>query len=125
MPSADYFLAGDPGTARAALSAALRAHGFEVEPQPDGSWAVARGSAVLTAVVGAWAGRRRQRLVYAVRFFDHQGTHVARFLRESGAGMMGGAIGVSRSDDVFLEVSSAVAAHLHDRGLLAHWLRGA
>ncbi|RMI09281.1 hypothetical protein [Cellulomonas triticagri] len=125
MPSADYFLTSPSDDTRRALSAAFQEHGFEVTTSPDGSWAVARGNATLTAFVGAWAGRRRQRLVYAVRFFDHQGTPVARFERESGAGVMGGAIGVSRSNDVFTEVSAAVAERLHQQGHLVSWVRGA
>ncbi len=107
------------------LSAHAEEHGFEVTTQGDGQWSVARGNATLTALVGAWAGRTRQRLVYAVQFFDHQGTPVARFYRESGAGMMGGAIGVSRSNDVFTEVSAAVAERLHQQGHLVSWVRGA
>jgi hypothetical protein len=125
VPSIDYFLAGQPDAARAALVAALEEHGFEVTTNPNGSWSVARGSAALTALVGAFAGRSKQRLVYAVQHFDHQGTPVARFFRESGAGVMGGAIGVGRSDDVFREVSEAVAARLHAQGHLAHLVRGA
>jgi len=125
VPSVDYFLSGSPDAARAALVAAIQEHGFEVTTNPDGSWAVTRGSVALTALVGAFAGRAKQRLVYAVQHFDHQGTPVARFFRESGAGVMGGAIGVSRSDDVFREVSEAVAARLHGQGHLAHLVRGA
>jgi predicted ATPase len=125
MPSADYFLQGAPGVARAALHAALTEHGFTVTSEPNGSWTVARGSTAMTVAFGALAGRSRQRLVYQVQFFDHQGTPVARFFREQGAGVMGGALGVSRSNDVFAEVSQAVAARLEQQGLLAHWLRAA
>lgn len=123
MPSADYFLSGTPDVARAALAAALAEHRFTVTSEPNGSWSVSRGSTAMTVAFGALAGRSRQRLVYAVQFFDHQGTPVARFFRESGAGVMGGALGVSRSNDVFVEVSDAVAARLAEQGLLAHWIR--
>lgn len=125
MASADYFLTGNPDAARATLQAVLAEHGFSVTPEPNGSWTVARGSAVATALVGALAGRKNQRLVYTVQFFDHQGTPVARFARESGAGVMGGAFGLQRSESVFAEVSEAVAARLHAQGHLGHLLRGA
>ncbi len=125
MPSVDYFLTGQPDAARAALAAALQEHGFEVTTNPDGTWAVARGNATLTAFVGALAGRSKQRLVYAMHFFDHQGTLVARFFRESGAGVLGGAVGLARSNSVFTEVSEAVAARLQGQGLLGHLVRGA
>lgn len=125
MASADYFLSGHPDAARAALAEALAEHGFGVTPRADGSWEVARGSATATALLGVLAGRKNQRLVYDVRFFDHQGAPVARFARDSGAGAMGGAFGVQRSENVFAEVSEAVAARLHARGHLAHLYRGA
>jgi hypothetical protein len=125
VASADYFLSGDPDAARVALHAALAEHGFAVTPEPNGSWTVARGSVAATAVLGVLAGRKNQRLVYTVQFFDHQGTPVARFARESGAGVMGGAFGVQRSESVFAEVSEAVAGRLHAQGHLAHLLRGA
>ncbi|WP_454051674.1 hypothetical protein [Cellulomonas sp. Marseille-Q8402] len=125
MASADYFLSGHPDAARAALAAALVEHGFTVETEPSGVWTVARGSVTATALLGALAGRRNQRLVYSVQFFDHQGTAVARFSRESGAGVMGGAFGLQRSESVFAEVSEAVAARLHAQGHLAQLVRGA
>jgi hypothetical protein len=125
VASADYFLTGDPDSARAELAGVLHEHGFTVTPRPDGSWEVARGSATATALLGVLAGRKNQRLVYGVQFFDHQGTPVARFARDSGAGAMGGAFGVQRSENVFAEVSEAVAARLHARGHLVHLYRGA
>jgi hypothetical protein len=125
VASADYFLTGNPDAARAALHAALTEHGFTVTPEPNGSWTVARGSVAATAVLGALAGRKNQRLVYTVQFFDHQGAPVARFARDSGAGVMGGAFGVQRSESVFAEVSEAVAGRLHAQGHLGHLLRGA
>lgn len=125
MASADYFLSGNPDAARAELAGVLGEHGFTVAHRPDGSWEVARGSATATALFGALAGRRHQRLVYSVRFFDHQGVPVARFARDAGAGVLGGAFGLKRSEDVFAEVSEAIAARLHGRGHLAHLLRGA
>jgi hypothetical protein len=120
---ADYFLTGSPEAARTALAAALAEHGFTVTTEPNGTWTVARGSVAATALLGALAGRKSQRLVYAVQFFDHQGAPVARFFRESGAGGMGGAFGLQRSESVFAEVSEAVAARLAQQGLLVNGVR--
>lgn len=125
MPMTDYFLQGPVPAARDALAAALVANGFEVTPEPSGSWTVTRGSTTATVLLGAFAGRSKQRLVFAVRFFDHQGTPVARFERESGAGAMGGAIGVSRSNSIFTEVSQDVTRRLTEAGVLAHVVAGA
>ncbi|HEY0186751.1 MAG TPA: hypothetical protein VGC67_04620 [Cellulomonas sp.] len=125
MASADYFLQGSPDDARAALSAALAEHGFTVTSQTPTGWVVARGSRAMTLWLGALAGRSRQRLEYRVDFFDHEGAPVARFGRDSGAGVLGGAIGIARSNSVFTEVSDAVAARLTQQGLLAQLVRGA
>ncbi len=124
MASADYFLHGDPEAGRTVVADVLQENGFTISPEPSGSWTVARGSAALTAFVGAWAGRKRQRLVYSVTFLDHQGTLVARFERSGGGGAMGGAIGLRRSDAVFGELSDAIAARLSSAGLLAQLVRG-
>lgn len=126
MPSIDYFLLGHPETTKQALAAALAEHGFAIEAQlPNGGWTVARGSKGMTVAFGALAGRNKQRLEYTVHFFDHQGQLVARFFRDSGAGAMGGAIGVSRSNDVFAEVSQAVHHRLAQQGLLSGAVQGA
>jgi hypothetical protein len=125
VPSADYFLQGSPEAARQAFAAALAEHGFTVDSTTPSGWLVARGSKAATFWLGAWAGRKRQRLEYRVDFFDHQGTPVARFGRDGGAGVMGGAVGIARSNNVFGEVSEAVAARLHGQGLLVNLVRGA
>jgi hypothetical protein len=125
MASADYFLQGTPEATRQAFAAALAEHGFLITAQTPTGWLVARGSKAMTFWLGAWAGRKRQRLEYRVEFFDHQGTPVARFGRDGGAGVMGGAIGIARSNDVFAEVSNAVAERLHGQGLLVNLVRGA
>ncbi|HEY0216370.1 MAG TPA: hypothetical protein VGC57_08260 [Cellulomonas sp.] len=125
MASADYFLQGPPEAAREAFAAALAEHGFTVAAQTPTGWTVARGSKAMTFWLGAWAGRTRQRLEYRVEFFDHQGAQVARFGRDGGAGVMGGAVGISRSNSVFAEVSQAVADRLASQGLLAQLIRGA
>jgi hypothetical protein len=123
MLTVDYFLAGDHEAARAVLAAALEEQGFSVTPEVTGVWTVARGNATATALLGAFAGRNKQRLVYAVEFFSHDGALVARLRRDSGAGAMGGVIGVARSNDVFAEVDRAVHIRLAEAGILMNAIR--
>lgn len=125
MPSIDYFLAGAPDAARAILAEALADEGFDVTPKSADLWEVARGSQALTMVLGGLAGRKNQRLTYSVRFVEHEGAVVARFVREAGAGVMGGAMGVARSNSVFAEVSEIVATRLRAAGHLERLVREA
>ncbi|MEF2975853.1 hypothetical protein [Subtercola sp. YIM 133946] len=119
MTAVDYFITGDHDAARAALAAALRSQGFELATAPTGGWSVTRGSVGATVWLGAFAGRSNQRLEYSMQFFEWEGQLVARLNRTSGAGAMGGVIGVSRSADVFTELDQAVGSELTRLGILA------
>jgi hypothetical protein len=123
MPNVDYFIAGDQTAARALLAEALQAQGFSIEPDTTGNWTVSRGSQAMTVLLGALAGKN-QRLNYRMQFFQHDGALVARLLRESGTGAMGGAIGVSRSTTVFHELDQAVGTRLSEAGVLQTAVRG-
>lgn len=119
MSAVDYFVTGDHTEAHAVLAHALRSLGFEVATSPLGGWDVTRGSTSATMWLGAFAGRDKQRLDYRMEFFEHEGQLVARLSRRSGAGAMGGVIGVSRSNEVFTELDTAVGTELTNRGILA------
>ncbi|RFA22702.1 hypothetical protein [Subtercola boreus] len=120
MSAVDYFITGDHDAARAVLAAALRSQGFEVSTSAIGGWDVTRGNATTTMLLGAFAGRDRQRLEYRMEFFDLEGQLVARLGRSSGAGALGGVIGVSRSAEVFTELDQAVGTALTTRGILTN-----
>ncbi|MCS5734965.1 hypothetical protein [Herbiconiux daphne] len=124
MPSVDYFLSGDHEAARSLLAEALQSQGFTVTPEATGQWTVARGSQAMTVLFGGLAGSR-QRLVYGVRFFDAEGRLVARFARDPGTGLMGGAIGINRANAVFGELDTVVSARLAAAGILTDAVRTA
>lgn len=122
MASVDFFVV-DPERGRAVLAEALREQGFEVAPvAATGTWLVRRGSTTATMFLGAMAGKN-QRLEYRVEFFSHESRLVARLVRDSGAGLLGGAIGVRRSARVFDEVAAAVTDRLAAAGQLANLVR--
>ncbi|MCU1482361.1 MAG: hypothetical protein JWQ19_3147 [Subtercola sp.] len=120
MAAVDYFITGDHDAARNAIAAALRAQGFEVATSPVGGWSVTRGSTSATVWLGAFAGKSNQRLEYSMQFFEYEGQLVARLNRESGAGALGGVIGVSRSAEVFTELDQAVGSELTRLLILAN-----
>lgn len=125
MAVADFFVSGSPEAAKATVSGALAGQGFGIEAQlPNGGWTVGRGSKWKTALFGALAGKNAQRLTFTVRFFDHQGNLAIRLERESGSGMMAGALGVARSNDIFEEAVAAVGYALHATGALVGSVRG-
>ncbi|RFA15298.1 hypothetical protein B7R21_04565 [Subtercola boreus] len=120
MSTVDYFIAGDHDAARQVLADALRSQGFEVATSPLGGWDVTRGSATTTVLLGAFAGREKQRLEYRLEFFEQNGELIARLGRSSGAGILGGAIGVARSADVFTELDQAVGTALTNARILTN-----
>ncbi|WP_142206666.1 hypothetical protein [Subtercola boreus] len=120
MSAVDYFITGDHDASRQVLADALRSQGFELASSPLGGWDVTRGNATTTALLGAFAGREKQRLEYRMEFFEQDGQLIARLGRSSGAGMLGGAIGVARSADVFAELDQAVGTALTNAGTLAN-----
>ncbi|WP_166983381.1 hypothetical protein [Paramicrobacterium fandaimingii] len=113
----DYIISGDPEQAKAVIREALASQGFGVEVEPSGRWSVARGSKKATMFLGALAGKK-QRFAYGLYFYDHNGQLLARPMRETGSGAMGGAIGVARANNVFTEVDQAVGELLTQRGIL-------
>ncbi|UFS57684.1 hypothetical protein [Subtercola endophyticus] len=120
MAAVDYFITGDHDAARNAIAAALRSRGFEVATSPVGGWSLTRGSTSATVWLGAFAGKNNQRLEYSMQFFEYEGQLVARLNRESGAGALGGVIGVSRSAEVFTELDQAVGSELTRLLILAN-----
>ncbi|WP_167131508.1 hypothetical protein [Paramicrobacterium chengjingii] len=113
----DYIISRDPESAKAVIREALASQGFDVEVEPSGRWNVARGSKKATMFLGALAGKN-QRFTYGLYFYDHNGQLLARLMRETGSGAMGGVIGVSRANNVFTEVDQAVGELLTQRGIL-------
>ncbi|MFB9956644.1 hypothetical protein [Cellulomonas denverensis] len=125
MAVVDYFLTGPHEAGKALMRDALSREGFSVEAElPNGGWTVGRGSKAKTFWLGAFAGKDAQRLTFTVRFFEHQGNLVARLERESGSGMMAGAVGVARSNDIFEQTVGAIGQTLHAAGVLAGSARG-
>lgn len=119
MAVVDYFIAGAHDAGKAAFRDALAQQGFAVEAElPNGGWTVGRGSKAKTFWLGAFAGKSAQRLTFTASFFEHQGNLVARIERESGSGMMAGAVGVARSNDIFEETVAGIGQTLHHAGLL-------
>lgn len=120
MAVVDYFITGPHESGKALLRDALGHQGFAVEAQlPNGGWTVGRGSKAKTFWLGAFAGKNAQRLTFTVAFFEHDGNLVARLERESGSGMMAGAVGIARSNDIFEQTVGAVGQELHSAGVLA------
>ncbi|WP_169165936.1 hypothetical protein [Cellulomonas taurus] len=120
MAVVDYFITGPHDAGKALLRDALARQGFAVEAElPNGGWTVGRGSKAKTFWLGAFAGKASQRLTFTVGFFEHQGNLVARLERESGNGMMAGAVGVARSNEIFETTVGAVGHDLHTAGVLA------
>jgi hypothetical protein len=122
MPTIDYFITGSQDAARAAVTDVLQQQGFTITPETPSKWTISRGSQAMTVLFGGLAGSK-QRLVYIVQFLEHEEAVVVRFTRESGTGMMGGAIGINRSTVIFRELDQAIGTRLTEAGLLVNAVR--
>lgn len=120
MASTDFFITGDHTSAREALSSVLKAEGFEFSLSPTNGWNLSRGSATATALLGAFAGKKKQHLVFSMDFFEHETQLVARLTRDTGGGAMAGAIGVSRSAEAFSQLDQAIGTELTRLGILGN-----
>jgi hypothetical protein len=116
----DFFLLGDHGAGRQLVVTALQNDGFAVTSTPTGGLLAKRGSTAATVWLGALAGKNFQ-VSFQVDFMvDQQGRLVARLHRNLTAGALkGGAIGAAKTDTAFQQTANAIAAALHQAGVLA------
>ncbi|MGC5165605.1 hypothetical protein [Luteimicrobium sp. DT211] len=113
MAADDILTTAHPAQARDLTYGVFSAEGCEVRPLDEFSAEIVRGSASMTAMFGALAGKKRQHLKYTVKVFaapDGNGSVVR--LDRGNTGAMAGAVGVSRARQAFAEWQGRVAAAL-------------
>jgi hypothetical protein len=114
----DFTLNGDPAAAHQIVLGALSSIGHQVAPLADGTFAVSRGSGKATFWLGALAGKNFH-TKFTLQFFDGERSTVARFTRVGAlGGLKGGAIGHSRTMDVFNEAARTIDAVTRQSGVL-------
>lgn len=112
MSTDDIYTSTDPTTARDLVYRTFSAGGCTVTPTSDYSATIERGSAAMTALFGAFAGKSRQHLKYDVQVFaGAEGGSVVRVGRAN-SGAMAGAVGVSRARSAFEEWRERLIAAL-------------
>ena len=122
MPeSHDFFVATDPGTARAQVRDALVREGYTVDDAEQGALRATRGSFGLTLLLGGLANDRTFHTRLDVQIMvTPDGRTVARLLRGSGrSAVMGGALGVTRGNRAFEQAANAVHATFARAGMLS------
>ncbi len=114
MQTVEFIVTGDPAAARTAVVTALEARTFRLSW--DGEWkgTAERGKKWLNAMAGAFAQYFKVELNV---FSAEQGQSVIR-LEKSSSGMMGGAIGVSRTNKNFTALRDELARVLTEQGIL-------
>jgi hypothetical protein len=116
----DFALTGAPAITHQAVSEALVAAGYRLSALQDGTVAVERGSGTKTFWLGAFAGKDFH-AKFSLQFFDGEAGTTARFTRVGSLGALkGGAIGHSKTTDIFHEAARAIDAHVRAAGILAN-----
>lgn len=116
----DFTLTGDPAVAQQTVADALASVGHRLSPLQDGTIAVERGNGTTTFWLGALAGKNFHTR-YSLQFFPVEGGTVARFTRSGSLGALkGGAIGHSKTTDIFNEAARAIDAGTRQAGVLAN-----
>lgn len=112
MAAEDIPTTAHPAEARDLTYGVFTSEGCEIKPLDEFSAQVVRGSASMTALLGAFAGKNRQHLKYTVQVFAApEGGSVVRIDRGN-TGAMAGAIGVARARKAFTEWQGRVSAAL-------------
>lgn len=116
----DFALIGDPAATHRIVVGALASVGHQTAPLADGTFAVTRGSGGATLLLGALAGKNFH-TKFSLRFFDDgDGGTVARFTRVGSlGGLKGGAIGHSKTIDVFNEAARTIDAVTRQSGIFS------
>ncbi len=111
----DFFLLGDPASARAAGEQALTARQFQIVWQDEWSATAERGSKVANALAGAFA----QHFKFGLRVMasPEPGVTVLR-IEKLEAGWKGGAIGVMRTNKSFAALQAELASTFQAAGVL-------
>jgi hypothetical protein len=84
----------------------------------NGYTTATRGSMSKTLLLGAMAGKNF-RIVFPVEYYSGPaGELIVRLSRNLGGGALGGALGVNKTNNVFIETVEKVGASLTAKGLL-------
>ena len=114
----DFHLTVPPHEARARVRQSLSSQGFEVTDTPNGSLVAKRGRLGLTLLVGAMAGNSMH-VSFDLQFFSEDAGSVVRFNRSlAGGALKGGALGASRTADVFQNAAHQLGVALHADNVL-------
>ena len=111
----DLTLTGDPARAKATVQTALEARKFKLEWSDHWTATAERGSKVANALAGAFA--QYFKVEIAIRSEPDSETSVVRIGRGS-RGLMGGAIGVSRTNKNMATLFAELQATFSAAGVL-------
>ena len=114
----EYTLSGDPAAGQQLVFDALARAGHRIEPQPDGTFNIERGSASATFWLGAWANNNFHTR-YQLFFRPDPTGMIASFTRNGSHGALkGGAIGYATTERVFNDAAATIDAATRQAGIL-------
>jgi hypothetical protein len=110
----EFVVTGDPTAARAAVVKALESRKFRLDWSGEWQGTAERGKKWLNALAGAFAQYFKVELNV---FSAEQGQSVIR-LEKSSSGMMGGAVGVARTNKNFTALRDELSPVFSEQGIL-------
>lgn len=115
MEYVDFSLSGDPTSAKQVITDALTARKFRVQWSDEWTGVAERGNKVANALLGAFAQYFKVDVV--IRTDESTGTGVVRLARSS-RGMMGGAVGVHRTNKNMRTLADELTTAFQASGVL-------
>lgn len=115
MEYVDFSLSGDPTSAKQVITDALTARKFRVQWTDEWTGVAERGNKVANALLGAFA--QYFKIDVVIRTDESTGTGIVRLARSS-RGMMGGAVGVHRTNKNMRTLADELTAAFDASGVL-------
>ena len=114
----ELMLAGNLDQARAITDAVLGAAGFTVGYSEPWTATAERGSAVATALLGAFAGKKNQNIKIGVAYRSAAPGRTVLILSRLTTGVAAGVVGMSRARKAYEEAVSGIRTALGASGQL-------
>jgi hypothetical protein len=117
MEYVDFMLTGDPAQAKATVSEALERRKFKLSWADEWTATAERGNKIANALLGAFAQYFKVGVV--IRTDEASGHGIVRIERGS-RGMMGGAIGVARTNKNMKQLAEELTTAWQSSGVLVN-----
>jgi hypothetical protein len=118
MSGYQFVVSGDHTLARDTVFAVLQNQGFKVTATDEWSAEAERGSAAVSLVLGAFAGKKGRHIKLSIRFGSDQIGNLTVVLNELTSGASGGLIGAKQATTIYGDIYSEIRQAYQNAGVL-------